>query len=259
MPHNLQQLSADKEDALRAARGNEATFRDIADAASDGIWVSDAQHKITYLSDQFTDVTGLRIEDVMEEHIAVLLAPETFHDDRRGLFLDPRAPLRDMRCVIAGADGRRATCRAAGKPVLSPAGQFNGYRGSVTDITNQVKAEEKAQHLAFQDALMGLPNRTLLADRMRQPLISANREDGSLAVICLDRDRFKEVNDTLGHSVGDALLRVVARRLLGLTRKGDTVSRLGGDAFVSVRANAHQPTDADNLCRRILESLSRAP
>ena len=104
--------------------------------------------------------------------------------------------------------------------------------------------------------LTGLPNRALLRDRLGQALAHARRHDAPVAVLCLDLDHFKQVNDTLGHPVGDALLRAVAERLAGCVREEDTAARLGGDEFAIVQVGMGQPGAAGALARRLVEALS---
>jgi diguanylate cyclase (GGDEF)-like protein/PAS domain S-box-containing protein len=105
---------------------------------------------------------------------------------------------------------------------------------AIEDITARKQSEEKIQHMAFHDSLTGLPNRELFSDRLNIALIQAKRNKMKVGVIMLDLDHFKDVNDTLGHDVGDILLKATAERLSGILRKGDTVARFGGDEFVMV-------------------------
>jgi diguanylate cyclase (GGDEF)-like protein len=116
-------------------------------------------------------------------------------------------------------------------------------------------SQTRARHLALHDALTDLPNRVLLAERLNQALVHARRHGDAPAVLCLDLDRFKEVNDAPGHPVGDLLLREVAARLRACTRETDTVARLGGDEFAVVQVGASQPAEAEALCGRLLEVL----
>src|SRR5450432_1687229 len=118
----------------------------------------------------------------------------------------------------------RAACDAKGKVVL--------HEGTVEDITDRKAAEERVQYLAYYDALTGLPNRTLLHDRLAKALASARRRKDKLALLFLDLDRFKDINDSLGHSVGDLLLQKIGERLKTWGREQDTVARLGGDEFL---------------------------
>ena len=124
------------------------------------------------------------------------------------------------------------------------------------DITQLKGAEAAVKKLAYQDPLTGLPNRLLLQDRLDQQLIQAGREREQVAVLFLDLDHFKVVNDTLGHGAGDELLQIVARRLLGCVRKSDTVARLGGDEFVIILNRLENPGDATVTAGKILQALT---
>ncbi|PLR42913.1 bifunctional diguanylate cyclase/phosphodiesterase [Chimaeribacter arupi] len=118
-------------------------------------------------------------------------------------------------------------------------------------------SEAQAQHLAFHDVLTGLPNRALLEDRLSHSLALTARNGGFTALLVLDLDRFKNVNDTLGHSAGDGLIKEVASRLSALVRKTDTVARIGGDEFVVVQTDVHDLSDVQALCQRIHTAIER--
>ena len=131
--------------------------------------------------------------------------------------------------------------------------------GTVTthhDITEQRQAEARIAHLALHDALTGLANRTLLNERLQQALTRVARNAEIVAVLLLDLDHFKKVNDSLGHPAGDKLLKMVGERLRGLVRETDTIARLGGDEFAIVQVAIAQPCDATALARRIIEAIT---
>jgi diguanylate cyclase (GGDEF)-like protein/PAS domain S-box-containing protein len=128
--------------------------------------------------------------------------------------------------------------------------------GTVEDITDRKVAQERVQYLAYHDALTGLPNRTLLQDRLSKALASARRQNEKVALLFLDIDWFKIINDSLGHSLGDLLLKDVARRLKGWAREQDTVARLGGDEFLIMLTNVKEIADAAAAARRIMDAMT---
>lgn len=142
--------------------------------------------------------------------------------------------------------------------VKDDGGTVTHYVGTMLDITDRKAIETRVQHLAHHDPLTDLPNRILLTDRLQQALAQARRERAALALIYLDLDRFKPVNDSLGHDVGDALLKEVALRLRScVSRESDTVSRIGGDEFVLLLAQIESEADAAQVAQTILQALTR--
>lgn len=141
--------------------------------------------------------------------------------------------------------------------IYNNAGELTNYVGVFSDISVLKTAEENLQRMAFYDALTDLPNRTLYRDRVEQELAVSHRNNLRFAVIFLDLDRFKAVNDTLGHDAGDELLRLVARRLRGSIRESDTVARQGGDEFMALLRDLRQREDAASVAANIVEALQR--
>jgi diguanylate cyclase (GGDEF)-like protein/PAS domain S-box-containing protein len=160
----------------------------------------------------------------------------------------------EFRIVLS--DGTVRWLRVTGTAEYEPLGLLTRVTGVTQDITTRRNAESRIVYLARHDDLTGLLNRRTLRERLADALLRTQRGD-YCAVLVLDLDRFKEVNDTLGHTAGDAVLRSVASRLLGVTRETDVVARSGGDEFVVIQSGLHQPDDAETLATRIVAKLSR--
>ena len=140
-------------------------------------------------------------------------------------------------------------------PLVDSTGRYRGRIWYFRDITDRKVAEERIQFLAYSDALTGLPNRRLLQDRLTQALASARRQKSRVALLFLDLDRFKNINDSLGHSVGDLLLQEVAGRLTTWGREQDTVARVGGDEFLIVLTGLKDVTDAAVAAERLMDAM----
>jgi diguanylate cyclase (GGDEF)-like protein/PAS domain S-box-containing protein len=157
--------------------------------------------------------------------------------------------------IRRGAGGEIRHVEARVRYDYAEDGHALGALGVVIDVTERKEAEARIVHMAHHDALTGLPNRSLFRDTLEAALARAARGDG-FALLCLDLDRFKEVNDTLGHPVGDLLLREVTERLRAELRETDMLARLGGDEFAVIQSQVAQPQDATALARRLVEALS---
>ncbi|MGH8569792.1 MAG: diguanylate cyclase domain-containing protein, partial [Gammaproteobacteria bacterium] len=152
-------------------------------------------------------------------------------------------------------DGSYAEVQDRGFIIRDGQGRAVRMVGAMLDITERKLAEARIEALAYHDPLTGLPNRALLLDRLTQTLARAEREDLSSAVLFLDLDRFKAINDSLGHAVGDELLRQTAERLRTAIRKEDTVARIGGDEFVILIAQIGDAENAAGIASKVLAAL----
>jgi len=238
---------------------SEARFRDVAEASSDWIWETDEELRLSYVSGRFSDMTGASPESVLGRRYTDFLQPgdAALSWERHLIDLAARRSFRDVHARLQDAAGEARICRLSGRPVLDPRGRFQGYRGTASDVTAEIEARAQAEHLALHDALTGLPNRLLLRERLDRALQLAEMRRGITAVVCLDLDRFKEVNDTLGHAAGDLLLRQVADFLVSITRESDTVARLGGDEFVLVLTDLRRVSQIETLARKLSERAAR--
>jgi diguanylate cyclase (GGDEF)-like protein/PAS domain S-box-containing protein len=185
-----------------------------------------------------------------------------FPEDRKEEFrtLQARAirgeSITGMEITWEKEDGKLLDLSLSTAPMYDASGRVRGVMGVVADISEIKQAERSIQRLAYYDTLTGLPNRLLLKDRLGQTLVQASREDHLVGVLFLDLDRFKVINDTLGHAVGDRLLQGVAERLKGCIRKSDTVARLGGDEFLVILPAINQAEDATAITQKIIQTLA---
>jgi diguanylate cyclase (GGDEF)-like protein/PAS domain S-box-containing protein len=245
-------------DAEAALRASEARFRDLTELSSDWYWEQDAELRTTQVSSKIgdfaLDVTqylGKRrwegdIEGVSEEQWRAHRAT-----------LEAHQPFQNFVYQRPDTQGQLRTISISGRPIFDEQGAFRGYRGTGRDITEQRLSEEKIRHMAQHDALTQLPNRVLLQDRIGQAAAQARRSGERLALLFIDLDRFKNINDSLGHAAGDRLLREVAARLRDCTRAADTVARIGGDEFVVLLGNLQEAETARHVAQKILDALAR--
>ncbi|MDQ3025492.1 MAG: EAL domain-containing protein [Pseudomonadota bacterium] len=154
--------------------------------------------------------------------------------------------------------GRAVHCEWYNTPLVDPAGNAIGFASLAQDITERLNTERTIHYMAHHDALTGMPNRRLMQDRLHQAIMAARRKQRHVAVLFIDLDRFKVVNDSLGHDTGDFILKEVARRLVSCVREGDTVSREGGDEFVVILPDLEKPEHARLVGDKILQELARS-
>ncbi len=159
---------------------------------------------------------------------------------------------------IIHRDGSIRWIRNTTVPQFDRQGSVIAYDGLVSDINDRKQAEQKLRHASYYDSLTDLPNRELLRDRLQQALVRARRHGRMLAVMVLDLDRFKSINETLGHTMGDLLLRAVSERLASCVRADDTVARPGGDEFIILFADLAGEQDASLVARKIQEALIKS-
>ena len=242
------------EEALRAS---EEKFRAVAETASDAIVVADAHGDVTYFNSGAERTFQLPAREALGRPLVALL-PERFHETYRsevGTLLAAGGPAvgRTVEVAARRSDGAEfpvelslANWEAKGQTFVT---------AIIRDITDRRQAEEQIRHLAFHDALTGLPNRLLFGDRLQMAINHARRYRQRVAVLFVDIDRFKVINDSLGHTRGDRLLQDVAERLRECLREDDTIARFGGDEFTLLLSSVARVEDAINVAGKILKAL----
>ena len=245
--------------AQEALRESEKRFKDIAQSSADWVWEVNNEGRYTFASGKVNQILGYEPEELIGK------TPfELMHEDeakRVGEVFEKivsrKKPIVDLENWNLTKDGERVCLLTNGVPILDEEGDLQGYRGVDKDITERVRAEEELAYVATHDPLTGLPNRRLFNDRLNLELVYACRNHQKLTVMLLDLDHFKDVNDTLGHSVGDQLQRLVGGRLTSLLRKSDTVARMGGDEFMLIVPGIAQAEDAAQVAQKILNAFRR--
>ena len=234
---NIRDVS-DKRKAYQALHEREEFFRRILAAAQEGVWVVDAEGRTLYSNEAMADILGVTVDEMLAG------AMWDFVDDHTARLL--RASLASR---VSGADshyeleftrrdGQRRTLSISAAPLNDSRGEFVAAVGMCMDVTERKRREQELHDVSLHDPLTRLPNRHLLTDRLAQCVERHERTGADVCVLFLNVDRFKLVNDGLGHDAGDAVLKKVTQRLQSVMRDGDTLARFGADEFVVVCADA---------------------
>jgi diguanylate cyclase (GGDEF)-like protein/PAS domain S-box-containing protein len=229
------------------------------EAAANAIVITDYEGKIVWVNRAFTTMTGYGKEEVLSKNLRLLKSgdqPESYYANLWSTISSGKVWQGEI--VNRRKDGttytEEMTITPVSRDVGNPADRY--FIAIKQDITKRKRAEERVQYLAYYDALTGLPNRTLLQDRLAKALAGARRRKDKAAILFLDLDRFKDINDSLGHSVADLLLQEVAERLKTWAREQDTVARVGGDEFLIVLTGVKDVADAAVATERIVNLMT---
>jgi diguanylate cyclase (GGDEF)-like protein/PAS domain S-box-containing protein len=233
---------------------NEERFRSLVELSSDWYWEQDEQFRFVAGEENeliFPGSVGLRLWEIP----GVETTDEHWREHQE--HLATRAPFYDFEVKYVAPDGAVRYIVVSGRPIFDKQGALSGYRGVAKDISERRLGEEQIQALAYYDALTSLPNRRLFAQHVERALAQARRESRRLAVMFIDLDRFKNINDALGHEAGDQLLCEISRRLRQCSREGDTISRFGGDEFVLLAEDLNDTDGASVIARKVLAAVAR--
>jgi len=252
--HRLEQEISERESAEAELKLAASVF----EFSAEGIMITDADAHILSVNKAFTDITGYSLDEVAGRTPRLLRSGE--HDN--GFYQKLWTSLEQSGMWQGEITNRRkngevfpAWCNISA--MRDEQNQVRRYFNIFTDITEKKLSEEHIYRLAHYDVLTDLPNRALFHERLEQALIMARRHNQKAGILFLDLDRFKLVNDTLGHSVGDKLLQHVGKQLTSCVRITDTVSRLGGDEFVIILSELETSEDAAQIARKVLDVLSK--
>jgi diguanylate cyclase (GGDEF)-like protein len=242
---------------MRAGTDQQLVLDTVVNNMSQGVLMFDSQARLVFCNQRYIEMYGLSSEVVtpgcalrdLLHHRAAVGAFVGSPEDYIVELLEDVAAGKTSNGIVKSADGR--VFSIVRNPIAG-----GGWIATHEDITDRQRAEERIVHMARHDALTDLPNRLMLRERLDHELKRVKRGE-CLAVLCLDLDHFKSVNDTLGHPIGDELLKVVAERLRRCTREPDTIARLGGDEFAIIMTGMERPTDAVALAKRIRESITK--
>jgi diguanylate cyclase (GGDEF)-like protein/PAS domain S-box-containing protein len=248
-----------REAAERALRQTEEKLSSILDSIDNVVWSADAE-QFLYLNSNVENIYGRSIEDFYRNRD---LWFDVIHPQDRQSARSAHRALSDGSSSsviheyrILRPDGQMRWIEERTRAIRDEAGALLRCDGVAIDISERKAYEARIEYLADHDALTGLANRNLLGDRVTQAMAQARRHNRNLALLFLDLDRFKGVNDSFGHELGDLLLLEVARRLKKVVREGDTVARQGGDEFILLLTDVSSPADAIAVAGKIFESFS---
>ncbi|HET6522442.1 MAG TPA: EAL domain-containing protein [Geminicoccaceae bacterium] len=241
----------------QALRESEERYRRLVEMAPDAI-LTQQDGRLTFVNPQAVELLGARdAAEILDRPVRAFVHPEdwpTVEARMRRLATEGGGDVEPLEERMVRLDGR--VIDVEDRTVAIREGGRVAMQGILRDVTRRKWAEEYIRRLAHHDALTGLPNRLLLQDRLRQASAQARRDGRLVAVMLLDLDHFKDVNDTLGHPAGDRLLCAVADRLRALVRETDTLARLGGDEFIIVQTGLRDAGGAGVLARKVIDALA---
>ncbi|MEK7360396.1 MAG: EAL domain-containing protein [Planctomycetota bacterium] len=226
-------------------------------SVANAVFITDSDGNIDWVNDAFTKLSGYTLAEVCGKTPRVFKSGKHEADYYRKVWREVLAGnVWRGEVINRHKDGRLYTVNQTITPLLDTQGKVSHFVAIHEDVTAQKEAESRIRHMAHFDALTNLPNRTLFIDRLQQELVRAYRSKRLVAVLFLDLDRFKIINDTMGHAFGDTLLKALAERLKNCIRESDTVSRRGGDEFTFTITDLSDPQDVAPLAQKIIEAVS---
>jgi diguanylate cyclase (GGDEF)-like protein/PAS domain S-box-containing protein len=245
--------------AEESLRFSEEKYRTILENIQEGYFEVDLAGNLTFYNDPVCEIMGYTREELMsmnyKKYTGNEMAVKVYQAFNK-VYLSGNST-KEIDWQIIRKDGARRYIEASVSLQKDFSGHPKGFKGIIRDITERKEMDQKLNHLATHDALTGLPNRILFMDRLQVALVQSRRNRNKLAVMMLDLDHFKDVNDTLGHLAGDKLLQEVGNRLTDILRHNDTVARLGGDEFVVLLSDLERMEYAAGVAKVILKAFGK--
>ncbi len=255
---NLRDITERKK-SEEALRQSEEKYRAILEGMQEGYFEVDLAGHLTFFNDPLCELIGYSREETLGLSYKMFTKGETAQKVFQAFnkVYNTRLPTREIDWLITRKDGTERYIETSVTLRKDSAGNIVGFKGIIRDITERKLMHQQLNYLATHDALTGLPNRTLFMDRLSVAIAQCKRNKNKLAVMMLDLDHFKDVNDQLGHLVGDRLLKEIGTRIAGILRHNDTVARLGGDEFVVLLSGLDRSEYAAGVAKVILKSFQK--
>ncbi len=249
----------ERKQAEQAVRESEALYRTLVETSPDAVLVAERDGRVLMANRRAAELVGLSSpEEVCGRNALEFVTPDDQQRLREGFEeASGSVVIRDMEYTLVKHDGSTLPAELSVSRVPGAAGEFTAIMAVARDISERKRAEETIRYLAFHDGLTGVATRSVLVDRLAQAVAQARRDGSKVALLFLDLDGFKEVNDTAGHTTGDGVLRSIASELGELLREGDTLARMGGDEFVVLLPRISDGEEAVRVAVRILQRLRR--
>lgn len=250
--------SGQESDSVRQKEKQLRLFAHIFNNVHEGIIVTDADKNMLFINPAFSTITGYSANDLIGKNLNLLhlgLMNDAFNHDDTWCSINETGYWQGEVISRRKNDESYAECLSI-STMKNDRGEINYYIGVFSDISERKAAEERMAYVVLHDFLTNLPNGLLLQDRLAQAISHASREKHKVAVMCLDLDHFKAINDMLGHLVGDKLLQEVAKRISSVSRASDTVSRRGGDEFVIMLPDLGTVDDATDIAVKLIDAIS---
>ncbi len=234
-------------------------YRLVSDATTDGIWYPDVQGNKRVFAGKWHEILGYELDELQEiDVLNDIIHPDDLDKNYEEYLrhIGNKTEKYEYECRMKAKDGNYKWIRVTGKAMYDESGKIHMLAGAISDISKLKEQAAYIEYLAFHDSLTGLPNRALFMDRLSIAVGMAERNKRNVAVVLLDVDNFKGINDSMGHDIGDIFLKIIAKRLSQSVRNYETLARVGGDEFAVLLQNISGQDEAYEFCERLREAVN---